>query len=274
MTYPCSSSDLYREAEGVKYNEWDGFSITHDALIFNPNNTGLDLAESQKDFTWPNQELNQSYQTSQNQLNHQPLQGLAPTEAGTSHSVRRRGGKSPSVPHLSRNPGKTLTSNERKKEIDKRYREKCKESKKNMEWQLDQLGGENTNLHNENMNLMMEKESINNSLQSAEIETKDLKMEIRKLKTNMTNQQVFVDSFLKKFEDDVSNNENHQLEIKKLQNEIMILRQTNWDDWLMNKAQLVQDIGNLEHENKVLRIQVDALCEKIHNDLDTKPCTI
>ncbi|XP_038691847.1 uncharacterized protein LOC119990093 isoform X2 [Tripterygium wilfordii] len=266
MSYPGSSSDLYRETEGAEYNDWEGYS-TDDVLVYNPlfvaGNTGLDFAELQKDLTWQNQELNQSYQTSQNQSNHQPLQGLAPTEAGTSHSVRRCGGRNPSLPPLS------------KKEIDRRYRERCKESKKNMEWQLDQLGRqENTNLHNENRNLMMEKESINKSLQSAETETKDLNMEIRKLESNMTNQQVFVDSFLKKVQDDVSNNENHQLEVKKLQNEIMVLRQINWDNWVMDKAQLVHNIGNLEHENKVLRLQGDVLCEKIHYDIDTKACKI
>ncbi|XP_038691845.1 uncharacterized protein LOC119990092 isoform X2 [Tripterygium wilfordii] len=269
MACPGSSSDLYEETEGVKF--WEGYS-TDDLLVYNPYNTGLDLTVSQKDLPWQNQELNETYRTSQSQLNHQPLQELAPTEAGTSNSVRKRRGKNPSLPPPSRNSGKTLVSNEKKREIDKRYREKCKESKKNMKGLLDLLGGENEILHNENRNLMMEKESINKSLQSAETETKYLNIEIRKLESNMTNQQVFVDSFLKKFEDDVSNNVNHQLEITKLQNEIMILRQTNWDDWLMGKVQLVQDIGNLEHENKVLRIQVAALCEKIHNDLDTKPC--
>ncbi|XP_038710065.1 uncharacterized protein LOC120004824 isoform X2 [Tripterygium wilfordii] len=267
MEYPGSSSNLRGQTEGLKYDDREGYAILDDVSVYtHPYNA---LVESHKDLPWPNQELNQSYQTSQTLWNYQPQQGLiASTQAGTSDSGRKRGSKNPPALHLLRNnSGKTPVSNEKKKEIDKRYREKCRESKKKMESELYELGQENKILHDENKDLMMEKESINKSLHLAETETKHLNTEIRNLRTNMKSQQIFVDQFLKKL-DDVSSNENHRLEIKKLQNEIMILKQNNWEDWLTNKVQLLHEIGNLEHENKFLKVQVDALCEKIHNDLD------
>ncbi|XP_038691728.1 uncharacterized protein LOC119989999 [Tripterygium wilfordii] len=252
------SSDLRRESGGEKC-ELEAYNTILNELVFETND-GFACGESQKGLSWPNQETERpSSRIVQNSFDYRP--GLAPTQAGTSSSQRKRNGTH------QRNTRKTPASTERRKENDKRYRDKCRESRRKMECELHELGRENVHLHDENKNLVMEKESINKSLQSAETETKQLKIEIRNLKSNMANRQIRADYFLKKLDLSTSSHDiNHRLEIKKLQNEIMVSRQDNWEDGFMNKLQLVQEIGNLEHENKLLKLQVDALCEKINNE--------
>lgn len=147
----------------------------------------------------------------------------------------------------------------KKKEIDRAYRERLKQGKMQMKTKLETLNDENQDLKNENEKLKHENVSMNDVLKSQEREIDQLKTSLYKMKLEYEKQFSLVQKFsqLLAFPD-------LQLENQRLVFENSQLRQTaNMNEKI---SQLIEENGMLELENRVLKVQTNAMCGKLIND--------
>ncbi|XP_038710873.1 uncharacterized protein LOC120005353 isoform X2 [Tripterygium wilfordii] len=155
----------------------------------------------------------------------------------------------------------------RKRLSDKAYRERCKEGKNKMQDELDKLTVENKLVKFANQSIRTEIDSMNLKLQSAAQETKQLQSAMNKLRRQNGCQQVLMEAFLQKMVG--SRDGDHRLD--KLTHEITKLRQNVvFTGWMGETMQLLNRVAELEHQNRDLKVQVQALCEKISNDKDVE----
>ncbi|XP_038710071.1 uncharacterized protein LOC120004829 isoform X2 [Tripterygium wilfordii] len=161
----------------------------------------------------------------------------------------------------------TADQDEKKKMKDRNYRERCKEEKRQMEIDLRRLAGENSHLKSVNKEMKKEKDSMNQNLQSAGAEINKLKSEFCKLKGYIGHQHILVEAFSQKI---FSSNHVHE-QIKMLRDEIARLSaNVSSNKQMLEKKELLDKILHLQYQNKVLKVQVQALCEKISNEKNSE----
>ncbi|GKV24558.1 hypothetical protein SLEP1_g34156 [Rubroshorea leprosula] len=145
---------------------------------------------------------------------------------------------------------------ERKRLKDKAYRERLKKGKIEMEYNMETLTSENVQLKNENGNLKSENTHMNKVLQSQAKEIDQLKNDLDRLKHEYKKQNALVQTL-----SDILASSDLREEHRKLQNENDLLRRSMGMDG--QRLQLIEENVKLKHENRVLKVQVDALCEKL-----------
>ncbi|GKV45691.1 hypothetical protein SLEP1_g52749 [Rubroshorea leprosula] len=145
---------------------------------------------------------------------------------------------------------------ERKRAKDKAYRERLKKGKIEMKSNMETLTEENMLLKNENGALKGENTHMNQVLQSQAKEIDQLKNDLNRLKHEYKKQNALVQTL-----SDILVNSDLRKENQKLQNENDLLRRNMGMD--SQRLQLMEENLKLKHEIKVLKVQVDALCEKL-----------
>ncbi|GLT98881.1 hypothetical protein SLE2022_163560 [Rubroshorea leprosula] len=145
---------------------------------------------------------------------------------------------------------------ERKRLKDKAYRERLKKGKIEMTYNMETLTEENVQLKNENGNLKTENTHMNKVLRSQSKEIDQLKNDLDQLKHEYKKQNALVQTL-----SDILASSDLREEHQKLQNENDLLRRSMGMDG--QRLQLIEENVKLKHENRVLKVQVDALCEKL-----------
>ncbi|XP_038691843.1 uncharacterized protein LOC119990091 isoform X2 [Tripterygium wilfordii] len=156
-----------------------------------------------------------------------------------------------------------LTESEKKRLCGKAYRERMKLERKKRESDLAVVGSENKVWKMENERLRSEIDVMYQSLQAIAGENQILKTQVRCLKREMNQQVVLVDAFSHK--QLLQSHEDHQLLMLRQERE-RLLGNVTWNPQMEEKKQLLVRKVNLEHHNRALKFQVQALCEKIYND--------
>ncbi|CAK7335928.1 unnamed protein product [Dovyalis caffra] len=178
---------------------------------------------------------------------------------------------------------------EKKRRIDKAYRERCKvdekyvnqmvrsikgaafeavkkEEKLNSKIKLDALTKENDRLRVENDCLRDEQFHLRQTLQHQKDEMKKLGKEFGLLKGQLRSQTTVVKVLSKRLAG--SNDKELLLENAQLRHQINALAQRINNPENFEVFQLQAKIALLENEKHSLQVIVDALCEKINNDND------
>ncbi|KAE8661184.1 RNA-directed DNA polymerase [Hibiscus syriacus] len=149
-----------------------------------------------------------------------------------------------------------------KKNKDKAYRERCKNQKVEMQFHLEMLTGENESLKKENVSLKENNALMNKTLIDQAKEIDRLRTDFFQLKHKNDKQNVLVQTLSELLADPV------RLENEKLKDENAALRKNV--DLNSHLTQLVEENAELRTENKVLKVQNDALCGKIISDNEKK----
>nr|TKR90632.1 uncharacterized protein D5086_0000231230 [Populus alba] len=152
---------------------------------------------------------------------------------------------------------------EKKRKIDANYRQRCKIRKEELGSNLQILREENAHLEREKESCRKENDSMVQKLQSKEVEIGNLKREIGNSKKVISNQENLLET--------LSHNPlgPKQLEMVLLENERnMLCQNAKWDNWASERMQLLDEIENLRQRNMVLKMQNQALGDKILNQKD------
>ncbi|XP_011026672.1 PREDICTED: puff II/9-2 protein-like isoform X1 [Populus euphratica] len=155
---------------------------------------------------------------------------------------------------------------EKKRLIDKAYRERCKEMKKKTETKLDALTKENDGLRRENSNLKNEGMLLLQTLQRQKDGMKQLEKEFGQIKSQLHRQNTVVEVLSKRLGG--SDDKDLQLENAQLKHNINLLTRKINNPESLSVIQLRAKIALLENEKHSLQVIVDALCEKINNEKD------
>ncbi|KAB2046254.1 hypothetical protein ES319_D01G220900v1 [Gossypium barbadense] len=150
----------------------------------------------------------------------------------------------------------------RKKRIDQAYRERCKNHKMEMQSNVENLKDENDSLKKENTSLLKDYSLMNQTLRDQEKEIEQLRNDLLQLKREHEKQNVLVLTLSGLLADPM------RLENEKLKDENASLRKNANPN--CNLPQLAEENAKLRIENKVLKVQNDALCGKIISDDDKK----
>ncbi|KAH1123011.1 hypothetical protein J1N35_006171 [Gossypium stocksii] len=150
----------------------------------------------------------------------------------------------------------------RKKRIDQAYRERCKNHKMEMQSNVENLKEENDSLKKENTSLQKDYSLMNQTLRDQEKEIEQLRNDLLQLKREHEKQNVLVLTLSGLLADPM------RLENEKLKDENASLRKNANPN--CNLPQLAEENAKLRIENKVLKVQNDALCGKIISDDDKK----
>ncbi|XP_021298813.1 uncharacterized protein LOC110427581 isoform X2 [Herrania umbratica] len=156
-------------------------------------------------------------------------------------------------------PNADLEKAEKKRKIDQAYRERCKKTKTQMIRDLKTFGEENEHLRMENKTLKEDNASMTQMLQSQTKELLQHKNRLDQLKFENEKQNALVQVL-----SDLVVNSNLSHENQKLKDENAQLRQMV--KLSGEPLKLVQENGKLQHENMLLKVQIDALCGKIVDD--------
>ncbi|GKV23304.1 hypothetical protein SLEP1_g33048 [Rubroshorea leprosula] len=152
----------------------------------------------------------------------------------------------------------TSQSEAAKRARDQAYRVRLKKDKTEMMDNMKALTQENKALWDENGNLQSENTDMNKVLQSQAKEIDQLQRDFDLLKHENKKQNLLMQILSEKLDDsDLSLREENQ----KLQNENYWLRQSMGMD--NPSLQLIEESVQLKHENRVMKAQVSALCEKL-----------
>ncbi|KAJ6962040.1 hypothetical protein NC652_000871 [Populus alba x Populus x berolinensis] len=158
---------------------------------------------------------------------------------------------------------------EKKRKIDANYRQRCKIRKEELGSNLQILREENAHLEREKESCRKENDSMVQKLQSKEVEIGNLKREIGNSKKVISKQENLLET--------LSHNPvvqqlmlgPKQLEMVLLENERnMLCQNAKWDNWASERMQLLDEIENLRQRNMVLKMQNQALGDKILNQKD------
>ncbi|XVF56244.1 hypothetical protein PTKIN_Ptkin06aG0103400 [Pterospermum kingtungense] len=165
---------------------------------------------------------------------------------------------------LKRNPS-TLSESERvqrKRKTDQAYRQRCKKHKEVMQLKLETLTGENDSLKKENESLKKDNALMHQTLSDQSKEIDQLKNDLFQLKSEYEKQNVLVQT-LSGFLADPTRLENEKLKYENAS----LRKHANLSS---NLPLLAEENAKLKIENKVLKVQNDALCGKIISDNDKK----
>ncbi|KAA3456307.1 transcription factor kayak-like [Gossypium australe] len=151
---------------------------------------------------------------------------------------------------------------QRKRMTDQAYRGRVKLHKEQMKSNLENLTGENESLKKENQSLKAANASMNQTLTDQAKEIDQLRSDLLQLKNDHEKQNILLETLSGLLADPL------KLENEKLKEENAILRK----DANLNSCipQLLEENAKLKIENKVLKVQNDALCGKIIADNDRK----
>lgn len=155
---------------------------------------------------------------------------------------------------------------EKKRLVDKAYRERCKEMKKKTETKLDALTKENDGLRRENNYLKNEGTQLVQTLQHQKDGMKQLEKEFGQLKSQLHRQNTVVEVLSKRLGG--SDDKDLQRENAQLKHDINLLTRKINNPESLSVLQLRAKIALLENEKHSLQVIVDALCEKINNEKD------
>ncbi|XP_022743364.1 uncharacterized protein LOC111294351 [Durio zibethinus] len=158
----------------------------------------------------------------------------------------------------------TLSGSERalrKRKIDQAYRQRTKKAKEDMQSNLGMLTEENESLNKENESLKKDNASMKDTLRDQEKEIGRLKSDLFQLKHEHEKQNVLVQTLSELLADPA------RLENERLKDENASLRK---NAYLNNLTLLAEENAKLRTENKVLKVQNDALCGKIISDNEKK----
>ncbi|KAL4311180.1 hypothetical protein GQ457_01G012960 [Hibiscus cannabinus] len=151
---------------------------------------------------------------------------------------------------------------QRKRKIDQAYRERCRNIKMEMQLNMENLKGENDSLKIENESLKDANSLMNQTLRDQEKEIEQLRSDLLQIKREYEKQNVLVQTLSGLLADPM------RLENEKLKDENASLRKNA--NLNSNLPQLVEENAKLRIENKVLKVQNDALCGKIIIDSGKK----
>ncbi|KAG6788099.1 hypothetical protein POTOM_004153 [Populus tomentosa] len=173
---------------------------------------------------------------------------------------------------------------EKKRLVDKAYRERCKEMKKKTETKLDALTKENDGLRRENNYLKNEGTLLVQTLQHQKDGMKQLEKEFGQIKSQLHRQNTVVEVLSKRlvsvspFSSHAicltrllaggSDDKDLQRENAQLKHDINLLTRKINNPESLSVIQLRAKIALLENEKNSLQVIVDALCEKINNEKD------
>ncbi|XP_022746109.1 uncharacterized protein LOC111296210 isoform X2 [Durio zibethinus] len=200
------------------------------------------------------------------QSNNQPAitSGVVPNHTNGSTSQACQPPNIPNAALLKRNFS-SLSEPERvqrKKKSDQLYRDKCKKHKEEMQLNLETLTGENEYLKKENELFKKDNTLMHQTLRDQAKEIDRSRNDLFQLKSEYEKQNVLVQTLSGLLADPV------QLENEKLKDENASLRKyANLNGYL---PLLAEENANLKIENKVLKVQNDALCGKIISENDKK----
>ncbi|KAJ6962037.1 hypothetical protein NC652_000869 [Populus alba x Populus x berolinensis] len=155
---------------------------------------------------------------------------------------------------------------EKKRQVDKAYRERCKELKKKTETKLDALTKENDGLRRENNYLKNEGTQLVQTLQHQKDGMKQLEKEFGHIKSQLHRQNTVVEVLSKRLGG--SDDKDLQRENAELKHDINLLTRKINNPESLSVIQLRAKIALLENEKNSLQVTVDALCEKINNEKD------
>ncbi|KAH8522278.1 hypothetical protein H0E87_003062 [Populus deltoides] len=152
----------------------------------------------------------------------------------------------------------------KKRKIDRAYRERCKRNKIETERNLELLRKENDRLKGENAYFKAEAVRTRQTLQSQELEMKQLKKTIILLREKHDKQNTVVEVLSKRLAG--ANDTDLQRENALLKSKIVMLMSQVNDQNNLDKLQLQEKNAQLEHDKSSLEVIVQALCEKINNE--------
>ncbi|KAL9369617.1 hypothetical protein Peur_040816 [Populus x canadensis] len=158
---------------------------------------------------------------------------------------------------------------EKKRKIDANYRQRCKIRKKELGINLQILREENAHLKRENESCRKENDSMVQKLQSKEGEIGNLKRDIGNSKKVISNQENLLESLSQNPSVQQLMLGPNQLEMVLLENERnMLCQNAKWDNWASERIQLLNEIEKLGQRNMVLKMQNQALRDKMLNQKD------
>ncbi|KAE8653842.1 RNA-directed DNA polymerase [Hibiscus syriacus] len=144
---------------------------------------------------------------------------------------------------------------QRKRKIDQAYRARCRSLKMEMQFNMENLKGENDSLMKENESLKDANSLMNQTLRDQEKEIEQLRSDLLQIKCEYEKQNVLVRTLSGLLADPM------RLENEKLKDENASLRKNA--NLNSNLPQLAEENAKLRIENKVFKVQNDALCGKI-----------
>ncbi|KAE8666891.1 RNA-directed DNA polymerase [Hibiscus syriacus] len=142
------------------------------------------------------------------------------------------------------------------------YRQRIKQNKVQMQLDFENLNRENDSLKAENQSLKQDNASMNQTLAKQAAMIDQLRSDLLTLKHDNSKQNVLLETLTQYLADPL------RLENAKLKAENASLRKSA--NLNSNVLQLLAENANLKLENKVLKVQNDALCGKIISDNDKK----
>ncbi|KAE8664314.1 RNA-directed DNA polymerase [Hibiscus syriacus] len=160
----------------------------------------------------------------------------------------------------------TADRNERKRLIDQAYRERVKNNKAQMQSNLENLARENDSLKEENQSLKQDNASMNQTLAKQAAMIDQLRSDLLQLKHSHDKQNVLLETLTQNLADPL------RLENETLKAENASLRKSA--NLNSDVPGLLEENAKLKLENKVLKVQNDALCGKIISDNDKKQARI
>ncbi|KAF9686046.1 hypothetical protein SADUNF_Sadunf03G0117600 [Salix dunnii] len=161
---------------------------------------------------------------------------------------------------------KRKAPDERKKEADRAYRQRCREKKIQNEENLCVLTEENNKLKRENGHIKKEEARLKEVVQTQNGFMKLLQNNLSQLKTQLDKQITLVDVLSKQLA--MCKDTDRRREVERLieENDLLHRKINNRDSF--NVIQLEAKNTKLEQEKKSLQMIIDALCMKINQDND------
>ncbi|GKV23300.1 hypothetical protein SLEP1_g33046 [Rubroshorea leprosula] len=172
------------------------------------------------------------------------------------------------VPQATLVANTSMTNEDRaiKRARDQAYRERLKKRKTEMEGNMEALTQENKALKVENGALKAENTRLNQASQSQGEGMDKLKHDFNQLKHEYNKQTVLVQTLSGVLAGSAPSPRDE--EVQKLKNEIDLFRQGMGMDspcleLMKETAKLKHELEKVKHEKRALKVQLDALCEKI-----------
>ncbi|XP_011016132.1 PREDICTED: calcium-binding and coiled-coil domain-containing protein 2-like isoform X2 [Populus euphratica] len=177
-------------------------------------------------------------------------------------------GESPNTAHanLKRKAPEIALDRQKKREIDRAYRLRCREKKIKTEQDLVLLTEENNKLKSENEQLKREGVKQPEMVQTQKEEMKAVKNDLSHLKDQLRIQNAVVEVLSSQVASR-KNNMDLQCENKRLRfQKSLLIKKIDDNDYLNDVIQLQENYTKLEQEKKALQVIIDALREQIKQE--------
>lgn len=174
---------------------------------------------------------------------------------------------SPTIPDSKQKrkaPDDVNRDQERKKEADRAYRQRCKFKKIKNEEKLCALTEENNRLDRENKHLKNEEVRLKEVVQTQNENMKQLQGHFCQLKSQLDKQNIVVEVLSKQLAMCKDIDRQREIERLKCENDLLTKSINNRDS--LNIIQLEAKNTKLEQEKRSLQMIIDALCTKINKD--------